>query len=99
MLEYINKKFWLRTTMLMSVEKENQILLDTLEKFAEAGGWFLNLLNMEFSEVGNKIYRICGISRGIKFGYQQFLYEYLMFEDQLYIELIRTRLIGDETPN
>ena len=37
-LDHINEKFRLRTTMLMSVEKENQILLDTLEEFTEAGG-------------------------------------------------------------
>ena len=44
--------------MSMSVEKENQILLDTLEEFAEGGGWFVNLLNMEFSALGNKVYDI-----------------------------------------
>ena len=44
--------------MSMSVEKENQILLDTLEEFAGDGGWFINLLNMEFSALGNKVYDI-----------------------------------------
>ena len=82
----------------MSFEKENQILLDTLEEFAGTGGWFINLLNMEFSALGNKIYDIYGIPRGIKVGYQQFLYEYVVLEDQLYIEQIRMRLIGGETP-
>ena len=57
-LDHINEKFRLRTTMPMSVEKENQILLDTLEEFAEGGGWFVNLLNMEFSALGNKVYDI-----------------------------------------
>ena len=53
---------------------------------------------MELSAIFNKIYDIYGILRGIKVGYQQFLCNHVVFEDQLYIEQIRMRLIGGETP-
>ena len=82
----------------MSVEQENQILLDTLEEFAGAGGWFLDLTNMVFSALGNKCYDIYGIPRNTEVSYQQFLYEYIVLEDQPLIEQIRLRLIGGESP-
>jgi len=82
----------------MTVERENQILLDTLEEFAGAGGWYLDLTNMEFNALGNKSYDIYGIPRGSEVGYQQFLYEFVYLEDQALIEQIRLRLIGGESP-
>jgi hypothetical protein len=97
-LDQIDEKFRFKTTTSMSVERENQILLDTLEEFAGAGGWFLDLTNMEFSALGNKSYDIYGIPRGSEVSYQQFLYDYVYLEDQALIEQIRMRLISGESP-
>lgn len=97
-LDQINEKFRYRTTSSMNAEQENQILLDTLEEFAGAGGWYLDLTNMEFSALGNKSYDIYGIPRNTEVSYQQFLYEYVVLEDQPLIEQIRLRLIGGESP-
>jgi len=82
----------------MSAKQENQILLDTLEEFAGAGGWFLDLTNMEFTALGNRSYDIYGIPRNIEVSYQQFLYEFVYLDDQPFVEQIRLRLISGESP-
>ena|GEM_PF-6244565 len=97
-LDEINEKFRFKTTSSMSAKQENQILLDTLEEFAGAGGWFLDLTNMEFTALGNRSYDIYGIPRNIEVSYQQFLYEFVYLDDQPFVEQIRLRLISGESP-
>ena len=76
----------------------NKLLLDTLEEFAEAGGWYLDLLTMEFTALGKKTYEIYGLPDNTEVDYKQFLFQYVHIEDQHIAEQVRMRLISGESP-
>lgn len=81
-----------------SVEEGNKILLDTLEEFSGAGGWFMDLRSLDFTALGKMTYEIYGISEKSKVSYLKFLHEYVYLDDQPLVEQIRIRLIGGESP-
>lgn len=81
-----------------SVEEGNRILLNTLEEFSGAGGWFMDLRSLEFTALGKMTYDIYGISEDSEVSYEKFLYEYVHLDDQPLVEKIRIRLIGGESP-
>ncbi len=78
----------------------NQILLNTLEEFTNAGGWYLDLQTMIFEALGNMIYKIYGIEDMIDkdVEYTKFLFDYIVIEDRTKIEQIKMRLLSGDSP-
>ena len=73
--------------------KKNPDHVDLLEDLTTTGTWYLDLKTMTFTEMSEKNYEIYGISKEKPPNYEDFLFNYVLLEDQPYCEQKRLEIL------
>ena len=67
--------------------------IELLENLSSTGTWYLDLRNMRFTEISEKIFELYGISKGDSRSYESFLFNCVLLDDQAYCEQKRLEIM------
>ena len=68
--------------------------MELLEDLSSTGTWYLDLQNMRFTEISEKIFELYGISKGDSTSYESFLFDCVLMDDQAYCEQKRLEIMN-----
>jgi len=68
--------------------------IELLENLSSTGTWYLDLRTMRFTEISEKIFELCRISKGDSTSYENFLLDCVLMDDQAYCEQKRLEIMN-----